>query len=92
MLGYKENYFMALFLKRVKQRPGDRSWALGHSMLGIPELRAVRVPGGLQRGKSGPKKSDLKEERPPVILMIKGFQEAKQLPRKVLVVLLLFFQ
>lgn len=56
MLGYKENYFMALFLKRVKQRPGDRSWALGHSTVGIPELGGVRVPGGPQRGKSGSKK------------------------------------
>lgn len=47
---------MALFLKRVKQRPGHRSWALGHSTLGSPELSGGRVPGGLQRGKSGLKK------------------------------------
>lgn len=48
MLGYKENYFMALFLKkRVKQRPEDGSWALGHSALGVPELGGVRIPGWL---------------------------------------------
>lgn len=36
--------------------------------------------------------SGLKEGPPQVILMIKGFQEAKQLPGKGLVVLLLFFK
>lgn len=57
MLGYKENYFMALFKKkkkRVKQRPEDGSWALGHSTLGVPELGGVRIPGWLRREKSGP--------------------------------------
>lgn len=59
MLGYKETYFMALFLKRVSQRPGHRSWALGHSMWGIPELGGVRLPGGLQTGETGPGRKNL---------------------------------
>lgn len=51
-LGYKENYFMALFLKGVKQRPGDDgSWALGRSALGIPKGYPAGCRGNLARKK-----------------------------------------
>lgn len=66
---------MALFLKRVKQRPGPLDTQLSVSLSGV----GVRVPDGLPRRKSGLKKKIWPERRATptdiqVILMIKGLK------------------
>jgi hypothetical protein len=62
--GHREKYFMALFLKRAKQRPEDKGRALGHSFWGSLNKAAQGYLLGCRGGNLAGKNLARKEGRP----------------------------